>query len=174
MVPRTDRYGAVAEVFAVGRGRSGARVVLLLVEPRGLESAARVTEMVERGLSSATVWMFEASANPGLRAVVASDVDAWREAERNAAADDVGGGCFVAAPEVARAESRVEVRGEPRVEVVAGIRERVVRVNGAAGHAKIEPAAPEAAKGAASNGKGLLSQEELAMLLGDDEGEPRG
>ena len=52
-------------------------VVLMLVDPAHLPEAGHVVRSVQSHLPRAVCWMYQAGANPRLRAVVESDVSAW-------------------------------------------------------------------------------------------------
>lgn len=52
-------------------------VVLMLVDPTRLPEAGHVVRSVQSHLPRAVCWMYQAGANPRLRAVVESDVSAW-------------------------------------------------------------------------------------------------
>lgn len=152
-------YAALGEVCRLGR--SGRRVILLLVEPRSLDESGRVFDAVQRFAPAAACWAYEEGANPKLRAVVESEVEAWPGGE----------------PEPVPPEVIIRTRGDARVASAgrqAGVQPqlRLVDEGGLDPEGQrsemIGGGASDAADPAGPAPRHMLTPEELAMLLGED------
>lgn len=144
------------------------QVAVIFVHPERLPDAAAVFEAAARYAPGARCWMYGPASNPRLRAVVEADVEAWsgeptiampqvvvRPPVAHRAAANAG------APSGYRARPAPQppLRLTPGERVDAGFQPADVEESELAGHA--EPARPSQ----------LLTPEELAMLLGEDEPE---
>lgn len=179
-------YGALAELCRndAAQGLRPAASVLLLIEPSTLMHAPDLVRAAGKYAPQAAAWMFEASANPGLRGIVEEDVVRWESA--NIKSDN---GQAPMMPEV------VVRPGGGLTEF--GTLARIGRGTQAANRAESENSAPSGAKSlrlshssdvdrgpvrvdedlgpsAEERSRPLLSPEELDMLLADDAGQEQG
>jgi hypothetical protein len=146
-------YAALAELCAA-YGSRGTALSLVLVDPASLGRAAQVVRAAARYAPTAVVWAFAGGPRPELRPVTEADLTAWGGAEETP-------------------ESDIPVRPYRN-----GFARPVLRLTD---HppAEAPPAAPapesEAAGGNPEESRHILTQEELAMLLGEQEpGGPSG
>jgi hypothetical protein len=73
-------FVAFAELFRLRKldaARSGRALVLLLVEPDGLDHPEELVHAVERHGLRAACWMYQPGPEPRLRAVTQEDVERW-------------------------------------------------------------------------------------------------
>lgn len=141
-VPVQSSFRALAELC-----RGGA--ALVIVHPETMADAAAVWEARARYAPGARLWMYGPASNPKLRAIVEEDVAGWLT--------------VVVTP---RPEAAPPRPAAPQPRPAAPPRLKL------AGDGEVPPeAAPvEDGDGAAKESRaGLLSAEELRMLLGDDE-----
>ncbi len=147
-------YAALAELCAAG-GSHGTAVSLVMVDPATLGRAAQVVRAAARYAPAAVVWAFEAGPRPELRPVTEADLAAWGGVD-DAPESDIPVWPYrngLARPPALR------LTDHPPSEVA--------------------PAAPPPDSGAAGEKRGesrhILTQEELAMLLAEEEpGGPAG
>ena len=162
MVHTDNVYVALAELCAAARreveclkaGQRGEGLILLLAYPTRLTDPASLVRTAERYAPHASVWLFDPSCTPRLRAVRVEDVEGWASA--NAACD----------------ESRTAPNSTPPSPVVSPGRTAENGQNRAVGQLSVESFDRKLALGR-EHGKdgragGLLSSEELSMLLAID------
>jgi len=157
-VARTTASRALAEACALSIEAPADRCVLLLVEPGRLAGSDEVLDIVERGTHRVAAWVFEERSPVQLRAAAA----------RPAVSADPGTPARPSAPRVVIAgglRARLEMPERAPAPVSepakAASPEAPRRVNGHAAHPN---GAPES--GTSGEESGLLSREELDILLG--------
>lgn len=167
-------YTALAEACRLG-GRSRTIVagpgsaILVLAEPASLGCAATVARAVARYAPHVSIWVYESGANPKLRALVEEDVEAW---ERVAVRSDKPAMTADRAPAIAAEGPRVRVvRGAGRTGAFGGSA-RAAPVLRLTEDDDVDTARRSAAPAGDTDEEAprqLLTSEELAMLLADDE-----
>lgn len=152
LVIATDNvYVALAEICAacrqdVARMKTGSRgegLILLLAYPDRLSDPAALVHSVERYAPQTAVWMFDPSGSPRLRAAKVEDLAGWDR----------------------RAAGAPTVEGKPMPRGFPGRSESVSKLSAAPRPAEVD-ARREPGKDRQDGG--LLSEEELAMLLAVD------
>lgn len=166
-------YAAVAELCGLRREVDGRRgLVLLLVEPASLPMVEAVARVVERYVPSAVLWQYAREPGEQEPSLTVFDVRALRRAVRHdpvevpasagrdtARSDRTGesaGRAAVGSPEWVAASSRPALRLTGQVGFQQGAKPADVE--------DVRPAGPAS----------LLSEEELALLLGDEPTGRRG
>jgi hypothetical protein len=155
-----NEYVALAEVCAACRhdvermkaGSRGAGLILLLAYPQRLSDPAGLVHAAERYAPQTAVWMFDPASVPRLRAVKVEDLASWERATtaaqtRPAPTAPMGGPALAAA-------------ANPRVSPGRGASNKQLSAIPAP-----DSVDPRREAGKDRQDGGLLSEEELAMLL---------
>jgi hypothetical protein len=153
-------YVALAELCAAARqdadamraGQKSSGLILLLAHPLRLTDPASLVHAAERYAPHASVWMFDPSGTPRLRAAKTEDVESWATAQM----------------------PRSVAASKPVLPVIPPGRAAGVRAEGAESKLSVQSEPPIASAnrefGKSRQDGGLLSSEELAMLLALDAG----
>jgi hypothetical protein len=179
-----DPYDTLAELCrpdADPHGLRPAPSVLLLIEPAGLKHAADLVRAAAKYAPQAAVWMFEASANPGLRAVVEEDVTRWEGANtksdngRNLTMPEIvvrPGGGLTEFGTIARIGRGTQAVNRAETENLAPAQAKTLRLSHSSdvdrGPVRVDD---DLGPSAEERSRPLLSPEELDMLLADDAGQ---
>lgn len=151
--PTADPYRALA--WLVTTQADSGPVVLLISEPEHVPAACEMVRASERYAPRAVRWMFDPISNPSLRAVVESDVLAWR----GGAEPDAGEPEDDAAP---ASQTTDEPAGTPALRLVDPPPTTPV------GPGKPKAMAPDVLSDGAIDTQRVISDDELSMLMGDD------
>jgi hypothetical protein len=179
-----DRYMATAEVCRVyrargaraGRGPSGAMLALVIVSPETQGGTCELCEVVARYAGGTRCWMFGPASSPQLRPINDGDLALWSGApaespdkaaakpgEGTTAARSEGGPAMVGGP-----PKRVRALKGPQLRL-AGTEAASEKPEGAAkASERNADLGVEGAAESTGSGRPLLTPEELAMLLGDE------
>lgn len=176
VVHAMDPYRAMAELCVAAKrgdaapGSNGAPervpLSLVLISPGGLPLAGEVVIAARHHVPVAVVWAYEAAPTPTLRPVAEADVEAWLEASDGASAGRRGATSDI--PRESGARATVRRAGPPRLRLTD---DPVVEAPGRRPDEMIGPDA-HAEGDEDPSPRQLLTQEELAMLLADDEPGP--
>ncbi len=71
----TDVFSAMAKLARLARTAPASPCVLVVIEPSGVSRSSELIEAVERNIAGARCWAYEESANPSLRAIVLNGED---------------------------------------------------------------------------------------------------
>lgn len=133
----------------------GGGLILLLVEPKKITLAASLVRAAERYAARAACWMFDPAQSPRLRSVQPTDVESWIEHAAPSEGTDER-------PTLRLADRPEEPQGQitpdqdPPLVVTKG------KARETMGSGSVRQAAQDGEAG------GILTTEELAMLLADD------
>lgn len=172
----TDPYGAMAELCMAARNgeRAGGAdrahdcvpLSLVLISPGALPLAGELVVAARHHVPAAVVWAYDPTPSPTLRPVAESDIDAWL------------GASGAATPTRADVTSDISTVPAARVGLPRAHPPRLrLTDDGAVEASRQRPddmigPAPNAAQDEDPAPRQLLTQEELAMLLADDEPDP--
>lgn len=160
LISTDNVYLALAELCSAARrdveslkaGKKGEGLILLLSHPMRLADPAAVVHTAERYAPHASVWLFDPSSTPRLRAVTIEDLTAWTKAsEGKAPVASMGGAAAVGSG-----------LGSPKISPGRGAAKEL------SGDRIDRKFAPGRETGKDRQDGGLLSSEELAMLLAVD------
>ncbi len=173
-----DPYGALGRICAASRSAHSRASVLLFCDPRDLAHAGDVARLAERYAPRAKAWIFDSTAR-SLRAASSEDFAAWTEPKVQVPSGEV------VEPGPGRPPRAVAARmPRPAAHPAAAHRPRAAGGLKLSGTGSLPPLpeidesqTPDKTAGAAmpdgepgtSTPAGLLSDEELAMLLSPDD-----
>ena len=161
-------YVALAELCASSRqdvermktGSRGEGLILLLAYPERLSDPAALVHTVERYAPQTAVWMFDPASTPRLRAVKVEDLAAWDSRGSSLAPGSLDAKAAQSTP---AAVTTLNAAGSPRNSL--GRSEGLRKLSAEPMPVQVDPRR-EAGKDRQDGG--LLSEEELAMLLAVD------
>lgn len=140
-------------------------MILVLVEPRTLDRAARVVSALSRYAPGAAVWQYETDDAQRLRSVEPGDPERWAGPE-----NEVHGGQASAAHTDGNRPRRGGSAAEsvqPRLRLITDEEGPVPRETG---DDERTPTQADENESDAGGGRAILTEEELAMLLSDETG----
>ena len=165
-------WRAMADLCLLNQLAPHRAISLLIVRPQGIGDAAMLHASARRYIRALTIWQFDGPSNPGLRRVVQEDVQTWRGQDSNPAKT---------APRQERSTAQLEHRPPSHPAVSAQhVAQRPTHGEGStlrlAGDGPLpagEPARDEHEsddeRDDSQRTTDLLTEAELAMLLGDDD-----
>ncbi len=163
-------HAAVAKAMMSSRGPTGEKVAIVLVEPQTLTRPQELVRAVGAGAPSVACWVFEAARAEGqLRGVASEDLESWSRSGNaravvaiSSAATGTSGKTEAPGPSIANEPAKASYgssggeSGSPSLRLAGGWDETTT---GAPANGPDQ---------GAPNASHLLSDEELAMLLGDE------
>ncbi|MFN0133403.1 MAG: hypothetical protein ACKVW3_12860 [Phycisphaerales bacterium] len=161
------------EAAPSGTGRGNARVsghtptpALVMVDPADPAEALQLHEAVARYVPGVKAWLFGPGANPRLRPVVESDVEAWSTRATPAVGPVRTEPPRMVVPE-RRVERRVDMPTDPPLRLTGSLESDIGRADGMMESKGPGVAGATTGNSGASASKPLLTPEELELLLGD-------